>query len=143
LGAPKAGKQASGADIVGWGAPGRGGAGAGVGTLINQGAHVQSDGAACQTPEERPRRAVTVEGRFHRFLAKLLTGDEAPEVHKNMDAAWPLGRHHRQVWGHDKRMILYQFARGPKKGIAAVSHIMLDRNKKLQRLVKRLEEARR
>lgn len=84
-----------------------------------------------------------MEGRYHRFLAKLLTGDEKPEVHRVMDAAWPLGRHHRRVWGHDRRMILLQFARGPKAGIAAVSHIVLDRNKKLQRIIKQLEERRR
>lgn len=39
-------------------------------------------------------------------------------------------------------MLLIQAARGPKKFIAAMSHIVLDRNKKLQRLVELMEAGR-
>jgi hypothetical protein len=134
--------KGSGADIVGWGGAGWNGGRGGAGIYINPGIHGWDDGAACQTPEERPWRAIQVEGKFHRFFSKLLTGDEAPKVHKIMDAAWPLGRYHRWVWGYDKRMLALQFLRGRKKGNAAVSPIVLDKNKKLQRVVKRLEELR-
>lgn len=69
------------------------------------------------------------------MFTELLGCGKAHDVHRIMDAAHAvLGKRHRII-AHDPITIGLFFLKNKKKGIAALSHVMLDRNKKLQKLM--------